>query len=913
MAPHQRPEVFTFDFVDDTEVPSKEARDRSFDIQAPGITTRERSVFDSLPCILVWLVMRAATKGRTAVDAVCEAMNQDEAWLSGVVSEIKLCVPVGTMSRSIWSLSQALVRCLSQAKSPTTEALVADLMDRLIMEEDCSNFKVTPLIYSLAFRAAPNYAEPLFMTMTKRNKHNPQRSKPTTATRSALVVALTKLGQTDRAAKHLWKDAPIPLFNTILMSYDDPDGADKLLLYMESYLFPQSGRSPNVQSFRIVFQKWLGSGNLVRAESVLERQLVWSKSFEDLHPPVDFFVDLMRVQADSVERLEGLAKVLQIHLRRTPKALQSKPGYQMTYEPFEMRMVACSKQGNLNQERVGHILEDMLLRSIKPSPLCWALAVNAWTRVGRIDKAEKVLIRAGHEGDTIMWNLVLKAWCRTNVHRAQMHFDRFCRQGQRIRPNAHSFEVIFAAWKNSTSAKANYRTKHLLKQLEQQVQAGNVTPTFSLYELAVDALTNAKDKVQALKVCRQIQNSLSVSALQTPKSPTSVFYAFASHCNLNLMEELFRRMEKSQVTPTSVSFDCVVAAMSQPAILPRNIRTSPSRELSVPDVESCNSVLAVCLSNYSEQSSTIAQSMINNMIRVYKTGNTKMLPTPSSFIRLYAKLYVQRDNIDAKAALSLVQGLKFPDERFSLSCFQYGLTICAWSSDRDSPALAHELWKKLKTPSLDCLNLLLQTFANHARHDLAKQAEALFHEHADNTMSTNAESVNLVIQAVAKGRRRDSAQQAFHLLERFKPLVCDLTFGYVLVACAMTPVSDMGSRLFHYHLAQRALVNWKLAGNAVTSAHYHRLLTCAIRLAPTAKARVQMSKQTFRGCCDSGLLDELLLRRFWSAIPEEERIHVFRHKPSMKGVPSRWTRNVPKRPKMNGFSPSKESRFLYCI
>jgi hypothetical protein len=166
---------------------------------------------------------------------------------------------------------------------------------------------------------------------------------------------------------------------------------------------------------------------------------------------------------------------------------------------------------------------------------------------------------------------------------------------------------------------------------------------------------------------------------------------------------------------------------------------------------------------------------------------------------------------------------------------------------------------------------VLGVFANHPKHVLSQKAEWFLYMNENRSdWKPNSESLELVIEAVAKSRQHNAAKQAFFLLQRFQSQITNpACLSYVLLACARASFSTLADRLCNFNLASRAGV--------IHSVHYDRLLTCAIRFAPTSEKRITMvkSKSIFDECLAAGLVDKFILRRFWALAPETMRRELF--------------------------------------
>lgn len=121
------------------------------------------------------------------------------------------------------------------------------------------------------------------------------------------------------------------------------------------------------------------------------------------------------------------------------------------------------------------------------------------------------------------------------------------------------------------------------------------------------------------------------------------------------------------------------------------VREFQETDFSSPDVTSCNSVLAVCLSNRSKRASEIACSLVRRMMSVYAAGDSSMVLRPELFQRLFANLYSERDRICVEAAAKMVSGISFVDETFARSSYAYALTVCALSRNPASMMIRLQL------------------------------------------------------------------------------------------------------------------------------------------------------------------------------------------------------------------------------
>ena len=843
-------------------------------------------VFESLPCVQEWVATCARNKMLTSAHAVLEIVKKKPLWLSAATRELQFMVPVGQMSRSTWELSIAMIHCIGKQPIPNCDTLAVDLLKRMINEEDCSRFKVTSILYTSVMRAAPAAAEELFESMTKRHKQNSLRCAPSVSNRVALVVAITKTGHRHRALHFLWRDAPVSLFNFLINSFESPSDADKLLSRMEDNLRTGRGTFPNLRSFRIVLEKWVAI-DPGKAQDILERVVFWGKSVPMLHATVDFFVDVMRAQTNNVERVENLMEQVQLHILSTPVSMHSWPGYTLSPALFEVCMTAWSEKGC--PERVEKVLSDMERKSVKPSKLCYALVARSWSSVGNIEGVERTIRRAGASADVKLCNVVLHELSRADAIQGQAFFETMCDMPCRMQPDATSYRILFEAWTTSNSEQAGDHATALLRRMHRHVKEGKIEMKADIYKLASGFLYKSRQKDQKVRLRRtgKIDRKELANGADAETSPYSA---------RRLAEDIFKRMEHAQVKPTTASFTCILAALNRSGETTPSIKTfSPLEE--GPDVVSCNSVLAICLSSPSPRTSQVSRSMISHMMREYSAGNKQMLPTPSTLTRLFGRLNIERSGIQADASAAIMEGRKFPDLTFALACFTYALTLCSLSHDNKTPECADHLWQNFRIPSLECFNLVLKCFANHPRHDVSQKAEAyLLTNDNRSDWKPNAESFNLVVEAVAKSRRPDAAERAVALLNRLQSQITSPgCLSLVLLACAMAPLDENADRLKNFNLAVRAFSNWKEIGKVVNSLHYHSLLTCAIRLAPSSKARITMAKGVFDECLAAGMVDKFILKRFWGIAPENMRQELLGRnvrEASVTDLPSAWTCRV---------------------
>ena len=859
----------------------------SIGIQKAGFSDQQLSVFESLPSIQEWLETHASNKAMTPFDAVLAVMTMNNLWLEAVTQELRFIVPVGAMSRSLWELSSAVIQSLARQRKSNYGTLAFDLMRRMLHEEDCNKFQLTSTTYTLVMRAVPTSAEQLFRTLVLRHKENPLRCMPSVSNRVALIVAMTKIGRRSQALRFLWAEAPVSLFNVLISACDSPVDADKLLMKMEDHLRQGKGTCPNLRSFHIVLRKWVGV-DAGRAEDVMERVLICGTSSPKLQPSAAFFVDLMKAHIDNPERVDRVVKRLVEHLLSIPVNMRSWPGYQLSTGVFETCMTAWFKKDQ--PERLEQVLADMKENSVKPSKLCWSLVVKCWSTVGNLEQAENVVRNAGEAADVDLCNIVLQAWSQRNVIQAQAYFDRMCKQPFRKQPNGRSYQIMLTAWKRSSSACAKNQIKTLLRRMEQHAKEGIVQPTDEIVDLANVPEMNQVDTLVTMRTGKVPRKGKRFNPSHGSTPPYS---------KNRLAKDIFERMEQAKVKPTTASFACIMTAWAQ-----NNECETPSKiharldPKQVPDVDSCNSVLAVCLAGTSIRAPAISRSMIMHMMREYRSGNEEMLPKPLAFTRLFSRLYTERSAIQASVSIAITEDLKFPDNRFALACFTYALTVCSLTRDIDAPKYAERLWRSFTTKSLECFNLLLKTFANHPKHVLSQKAEWFLYANQNRSdWKPSAESVELVIEAVAKSRRPNAAQQAFVLLQRFQLQITNPgCLSHVLFACARASFGTNTDRLYYFNLASRAVSNWKERHGLIISLHYDRLLTCAIRFAPTSEKRIAMAKGVFDECLAAGLVDKFILRRFWTLAPAKMRRELLgRYTPrdvSLSDIPSAWTCSV---------------------
>jgi hypothetical protein len=501
-----------------------------------------------------------------------------------------------------------------------------------------------------------------------------------------------------------------------------------------------------------------------------------------------------------------------------------------------------------------------------------------------------------------MCNVVLHGLNRTDVLKGQVFFDLMYDMPRQLQPDANSYQIMFEALTKSNSEQAGGHAKILLLRMHQLVKEGKVEPKAEIYKLASNLLYKSRQQNHTVKlrgtvkICREDRLSNGCDGENSPYSAKS------------LVKDIFQRMEQAQVNPTTATFTCILAALNRPGETGTSskMRSALPQSKEGPDVASCNSVLAICFSSPSPRASGVARSMITHMMKEYTAGNKKMLPTPSTLARFFARLRVERSGIQANISAAIMEGRRFPDRTFALACFTYSLTLCSLSHDIKTPECADRLWQNFKTPSLESFNLLLKCFANHPRHDVSQKAEAyLLTNDNRSDWKPDAESHNLVVEAVAKSRRPDAAQRSVALLQRlYSQITNPGCLSLVLLACAMAPQGENRDRLMDFNLAVRAFSDWKERGQEVNSLHYHSLLTCAIRLAPTSKARITMVKGVFDECLAAGMVDKFILKRFWGIAPEDMRRELLGRnvqEASVTDLPSAWTCRV---------SPRRSSRKL---
>jgi hypothetical protein len=217
------------------------------------------------------------------------------------------------------------------------------------------------------------------------------------------------------------------------------------------------------------------------------------------------------------------------------------------------------------------------------------------------------------------------------------------------------------------------------------------------------------------------------------------------------------------------------------------------------------------------------------------------------------------------------------DATFLFNCYLYAFTVWGWSVDLDAAVHAERLWERmtgsnLVSPDLECLNSLLRAYTNNV--DLKEKpdksmpikAEALLRkmerEYALGNIDWRPDttSYDCVIEIWAKSKLAGAPERAFQLLERMDAIYkrlgsdhvkpSDSTYSAVLLACAITPARDDGTKLHHFNIAVRAFNHLRDSEYCEPNRSlYNRLLMCSIYLAPNEENRVRMTRHIFSLCC----------------------------------------------------------------
>lgn len=160
---------------------------------------------------------------------------------------------------------------------------------------------------------------------------------------------------------------------------------------------------------------------------------------------------------------------------------------------------------------------------------------------------------------------------------------------------------------------------------------------------------------------------------------------------------------------------------------------------------------------------------------------------------------------------------------------------------------------------------------------------------------------NAVLDAYGRGPHISKAQKANRLLKKMeqssRPSMQPDTISYnsVLLACANSFGDDQIKKEAFTIAMERfgaILKHEKLKPTSVTFSLFFKALR---KLVPPSEARNRMLKQTFRLCCEAGLLNEVIWSQLQGICSQEHLKSLIRESEvptSFVSLPSEWTRNA---------------------
>lgn len=310
----------------------------------------------------------------------------------------------------------------------------------------------------------------------------------------------------------------------------------------EYELTKDDGIKPNFFSFLTVLKSWLKACSMTcipsseknvsshlasrKAHQTLQwmEYLARSGRNENAKPNLLAYTMVLDAYAKSGEKDAGTkAEALLRHMQ--------KENIELNLFSYNLVINAYTRQGRRggavdNAERILHEVEDIYQQTgnpaMKPDVVTYTSLVTAWANSNRrgygANRAEEILnrmIMAGCEPNTVTFNAVLKAWCRSAEmdasERALDIFKRMEMEHAKGNPNVKSdritFNTLIHTLAKSGKSKHLQRAEELLEIMETSKEEG-VSPNSFSYNTIIEGWSKVRDGNGAYKAYCVLQKLL---------------------------------------------------------------------------------------------------------------------------------------------------------------------------------------------------------------------------------------------------------------------------------------------------------------------------------------------------------------------------------------------------------------------
>ena len=222
-------------------------------------------------------------------------------------------------------------------------------------------------------------------------------------------------------------------------------------------------------------------------------------------------------------------------------------------------------------------------------------------------------------------------------------------------------------------------------------------------------------------------------------------------------------------------------------------------------------------------------------------------------------------------------------------------------------------------PNTVSYNCVLHAWSRSSSESAVERAEAILQfmiKSNDPKIAPDAYSFTSVLNTLAKSKQPNKAQRARQYLEMMLNMHAQtkrnalrptqVPFNAVLNAAAF---SALGTPEEEQRMALKTAVETfslvKKLSIQPDMISYGNMLKVVANLVPRGSTRTEMGLQLFNGCCQDGLVGELVWNEARRAMPSKALVGLFRNQPKplsamrVQDLPRSWRKNLPKERRMH--------------
>eukprot|EP00980_Cylindrotheca_fusiformis_P031726 scaffold26871_cov147-Cylindrotheca_fusiformis.AAC.1 len=252
---------------------------------------------------------------------------------------------------------------------------------------------------------------------------------------------------------------------------------------------------PNKIAYTTIIHGWAQAGNLEKAQSILNEQILdFQHGNDSCRPDTQSFNSVLHGCAKAKQNPQAMDRCKEILEQMIQ--LSGSADWDCAPDSYSLTSAVLCFINTAGPKRAERLLEELLeATKISPSIAVYNAILRGYAQQGKVKEAENLLqtiLKANQPPpDQITFNTVLSAWAKSESPLAPQKAESFLRTMQEhgISPSVVSFGAVLQCWSRHSkqSQAAALRAEELLREMQSQ---HGVKPNVICYNIVLSAWAN---------------------------------------------------------------------------------------------------------------------------------------------------------------------------------------------------------------------------------------------------------------------------------------------------------------------------------------------------------------------------------------------------------------------------------------